>query len=337
MNLEDLVDEKGLQQDEWSLTAPTFGDESQISVVGWSGKTKPWCGTKFYIVMCTNCSKDRRLFGSGHFRILKGDIIKGVIPCGCGKSPRWSKEQYETLCSRGAEGLGYKFLGFVGEWKGKTTKIEVLCEKHGVWDSGTIGSLLHGGNSCPACKCDVTAKRSLKPDETMVQSFFDSGAFHPDTKFWRSEKKNSSNRSIYWHFSCPDCGGQGESESNKIQAGQKSCGCSRMRQQEAYINFLVDVGGNVIAIKFGIANSSPKRAKKQNRQCSYEVTQHQVFTFHSVEACKTAERDCKQELDCGVVLKRDMPDGYTETTWAYNLEKIIEIYERNGGILKQDA
>lgn len=44
-----------------------------------------------------------------------------------------------------------------------------------------------------------------------------------------------------------------------------------------------------------------------------------------------AERECLQELECGVVLKRDMPDGYTETTWYYNLEKIIQIYERNGG------
>jgi hypothetical protein len=29
-----------------------------------------------------------------------------------------------------------------------------------------------------------------------------------------------------------------------------------------------------------------------------------------------------------------MPDGYTETTWVYNLDKIVEIYERNGGLKK---
>ena len=43
--------------------------------------------------------------------------------------------------------------------------------------------------------------------------------------------------------------------------------------------------------------------------------------------------ECKKELDTGVVLKRDMPDGYSETTWAYNIGKVKDIYERNGGVL----
>lgn len=29
-----------------------------------------------------------------------------------------------------------------------------------------------------------------------------------------------------------------------------------------------------------------------------------------------------------------MADGFTETTYIYNLEKIVEIYENNGGIRK---
>jgi hypothetical protein len=52
-----------------------------------------------------------------------------------------------------------------------------------------------------------------------------------------------------------------------------------------------------------------------------------------VEQCKKAERECKKELETGVVLKRDMPDGYSETTWAYNIGKVKDIYERNGGVL----
>jgi hypothetical protein len=30
-----------------------------------------------------------------------------------------------------------------------------------------------------------------------------------------------------------------------------------------------------------------------------------------------------------------MRDGWSETTWVYNLERIIEIYERNGGIIHE--
>ena len=92
-----------------------------------------------------------------------------------------------------------------------------------------------------------------------------------------------------------------------------------------------------VAIKFGVAKDSVKRTKQQNLKSSYEVSNHQTYEFPTVQQCKKAERECKMELERGVVLKRDMPDGYTETTWVYNLDKIIEIYERNGGILKQKA
>ena len=38
MNLEDVIDpEYGLQQDDWSLSKPRFGKESQLEVVVWSG------------------------------------------------------------------------------------------------------------------------------------------------------------------------------------------------------------------------------------------------------------------------------------------------------------
>ena len=40
-----------------------------------------------------------------------------------------------------------------------------------------------------------------------------------------------------------------------------------------------------------------------------------------------------KDPETGVVLKRDMPDGYSETTWAYNIGKVKDIYERNGGVL----
>lgn len=89
-----------------------------------------------------------------------------------------------------------------------------------------------------------------------------------------------------------------------------------------------------VAIKFGIANNSKQRMKQQSSKSIYTLKQHSVYTFRSVEECKKAERECRQELECGVVLKRDMSDGYTETTWVYNIDRIIEIYERNGGIIK---
>jgi len=171
----------------------------------------------------------------------------------------------------------------------------------------------------------------MKPDDVMITSFFASGAFHPDTKFWRSERRNSKGYSAYWHVACPVCAQLGESLTGDLQLGQRPCGCSKQRQQEAYINWVVDVG-DTVAIKFGIARDSKQRIKSQDRQSIYEVRQHQVYTFPDVASCKKAEQECKQTLYCGVIPKEEMSDGYTETTYVYNLDKIIQIYKKHGGV-----
>jgi len=326
VNLEDLIDDKGLQQDEWSLTRPMFGEEDQLKVVGWSGRQQ---SSKLYILKCTKCSQDSELFGEGYFKSQKGNLIAGKVPCGCAKSFRWSREQYEILCSRKSTSIGCKFLSF-GGWEGVYTKVTLLCRKHGKWSTGDVNKLINMGVGCPGCKADNISDANTKLDSVMIKSFLASEAFHPDTKFWRSERETTQGKKNYWYVSCPECGETGESMSSHLQKGQRPCVCSKHRQQEGYINFVVD-NDYIVAIKFGIARDSKQRIKNQNRQCVYEIHNYQVYTFPSVAGCKKAERECLQELECGVVLKRDMPDGYTETTWYYNLEKIIQIYERNGG------
>lgn len=332
MNLEDVLNSLyGLQQDEWSLTNPNFGIDGQLTVVGWGDRDK--FNVKLYILKCGKCSEDPELFGEGYFRCLKSNLLKGAIPCGCSKSPLWSKEQYSVLCSRKAKELGYTFLGFDNIWKGKTTKIKMLCEKHGEWGSGTIHPLINNDQGCMGCGSDAVSEAKTKPDSVMIQSFFDSGNFHPETEFWRSDRLSKRGYKAYWYISCPECGEIGESTSSDLRKGCRPCACSAHRQQQAYINWLMDGDHTPVAIKFGIANNSKRRIKNQDRQSTYTLKQHSVYIFSSVYSCKKAEGDCKKELECGVVLKRDMLDGYTETTYVYNLEKIIEIYERNGGVL----
>lgn len=332
MNLKDLVGNSGLQQDGWSLTEPSFGEDNQLTVVGWSGRD---AGHKVYITRCTLCCKDSELFGEGYFRSFKGHLRAGCLPCGCSNYTKWSKEQYVILCQRSAEELGYKFLGFVGEWKASKTKVDLQCRYHGNWTRCVIHHLLSSKAGCPDCFAINIGKQNTKPDQVMISSFHASGAFHPDTKFWRSEREDNLGHKRYWLMSCPECGSVGESISSNLQLGQRSCACNNHRQQECYINLIID-DYNITAIKFGVARDSKQRIKQQDYKSTYTLKQYRVYTFPSVHQCRQAERECKKELECGVVLKRDMPDGYTETTWVYNLDKIIEIYERNGGILQEN-
>jgi hypothetical protein len=326
--LVDLLDEDGLKQDEWSLTAPTFGKEGQLQVVGWSGHGG---GKKFYILRCSRCSQDPELFGEGYFRSGKSALMVDGVPCGCAFNTKWSKEQHSIRCSRKSKELGYTFLGFEGEWMGAFTKLKMLCNTHGLWFSGTIAKLCNRATGCPGCMADETGKRASKPDDVMIASFFASGAFNPETKFWRSDRKSKAGFRNYWYMSCPECETTGESFVGDLQLGCRPCGCSPHQQKEAYVNYILD-GDVPLAIKFGVARDSKRRVIKQNRLSIYEVRQFLVYKFPSVQSCKDAERVCKKELETGIIPKQELPDGYTETTYIYNLDKIKQIYMEYGGV-----
>ena len=119
--------------------------------------------------------------------------------------------------------------------------------------------------------------------------------------------------------------------SSQLQDGCRPCACSGHRPQECYVNLLIDNNNMALAIKFGLTVNSESRVKRQDSKSIYAVKQHSIHSFPDVASCKKAERECKQTLECGVLTKEEMPDGFTETTWAFNLDKIISIYEKHGG------
>ena len=256
MRLSDLLDEDGLKQDEWSLTAPTFGKEEQLTVVGWNGKQG---ANKLYILKCHVCSQDSELFEEGYFYSLKYNLVNGQVCCGCAFNPKWSKEQYTVICSRKAKELGYTFIGFADQWKGSHSKIRMLCEKHGEWMSGNITDLVSGQKGCPLCGDEATREALTKPSNLMIQSFHESGGFHPETEFWKIDRLTKSGCNGRWRVSCPECGEVGDSLAGNLQKGFRPCACSMHRQRECYINSLID-DHNMVAIKFGIANNSKRRA-----------------------------------------------------------------------------
>lgn len=327
MNIEDVIDENmGLLQDSWSILKLSFGEEKQLTLIGWSGKNAK--GEKLYIVRCNRCCKDSELFGEGYFRSRKPDLKTG-IPCGCSKSPKLTKEQHFILCMRAASKLGHSFVGFVGDWHGvNKTKVKLACSIHGTWETTTVASL-YAGRSCKRCANSKLSAIKRKSDAEMISSFLVSGAFHPDTKFTRTSEKSKTG-DLYWKIYCPVCTTTAKSVAYNLQSGKVGCNCSPYKPTESYINTVKD-GSEIIAIKFGISKMSKRRVRQQNSKSAFLVENYAVYKFPDVHSCRSAEDECLQKLECGVVLKRDMPDGWTETTWVHNLDKIIEIYEKHGG------
>lgn len=322
-------------EDEWTLSAPVFGASGQIRVLGWVDRHSK--GNKIYLVECSVCKNDSELYGSGRFKTYKSSLIRGRIPCGCSTNPKWSEYQYSVLCTRILKSHNYRYVGWAGNFtNSKNTRVAMMCDKHGQTCNLTINSIINERISCPGCHIDFMSKLKTKSDDEMVTSFHKSGAFHPDTKFWRSERVNKAGTKPYWHMSCPDCGETGEILSGDLQKGHRPCACSPMRQQECYINWIVNESGTIMAIKFGIANKTENRVNAQDKLSRFKVVNFIVYSLPTVESCKKAERECKKELECGILSKDEMPDGYTETTSVHNLLKIIKIYQVNGGVLKLD-
>ena len=92
-----------------------------------------------------------------------------------------------------------------------------------------------------------------------------------------------------------------------------------------------------MAVKFGIANNAIIRNRQQNRTSVYPVKGCGVWEFETKGDCVSAERECKQTLECGILTKEEMPDGWSETVDVKDLEKIISIYEKHGGVRIEDV
>lgn len=325
-NLKDLIEDgEPLQYDGFEGT-----QNGSLIVIGWNGK---YYNEKRYIVSCSVCKEDPELFGEGLFSTSKVNFTKHP-PCGCAVKTKWSEEQYKVRARRAAEEKGVVFKGWSSEYRNSNfTKVLLECPTHGDYTGSLLCYLLDKkqATGCPDCKSDGMGNLKRKDDSVMIKMFMDSGCYAEGTIFTRSERVDKYGHKKYWYMDCPDCGESGEGHLVGLYKGTRSCACSGNRQQETYINLLMDKE-DVVAIKFGIANLSTERIKRQNQLSIYEVVNYGVWTYPTVKDCRDAERYCLNNLTTKVITKEEIPDGYTETTFPSNLEPVIHIFEEHGGV-----
>lgn len=199
-----------------------------------------------------------------------------------------------------------------------------LCS--GVFES-YLGSLQIGQLSC---RCALTYRWTQEQREYQINKRIKEDSLPYKFLGWIGVYKDSKSKFAY---NCKEHGGQQVAVSMFLNSSNLCPQCSGRNQQECYINGVYD-NNTIVAVKFGIANNSKKRVKQQSRLSIFDIRQLKVFTFPSVKDCKAAEKACKKELQCSILSKSEMPDGYTETTSPLNLDKIIKIYRSHGGIDK---
>lgn len=139
--------------------------DGKLEVIGIHGKQGRITTFK---VTCTECSKDPELFPGGYFVSLKGDLVKGKKPCGCGRHPRWQLRQFLILASRAAKGR-FVVHGFAEEFKNAKTKLNLECLKDGHKWTASINNVINKGSGCPKCKVE----QQKTPEHIALQKCID--------------------------------------------------------------------------------------------------------------------------------------------------------------------
>lgn len=302
-----------------------FGQHGQLEVVAWCGERNG--GNKIYTIFCSHCANDEELYGLGLFLLTKSKVLRGDIPCGCSKNEKPTQAQWEVKVRRLANERGYSFLGWYGGFDGVNSKLLLLDCRYGLSNSLKLRSFLRGCD-CLLRKPGKITENNRQEDSAAVSDFKSTGSFHPATSFARIDRLDKNGFKVYWSVCCFVCGETYEATGGNLKRGCRGCKCSKHKPTIAYINAVGDK-----FIKFGITSNNPKlRMYNQSRMCCLKISNLGSWRFDDVSACRAAEQECIRTLETGVITKSQMQDGYTETTYAYNLQEVVDIYEKFGGI-----
>jgi hypothetical protein len=74
------------------------------------------------------------------------------------------------------------------------------------------------------------------------------------------------------------------------------------------------------------------RQRQQELASGLNLSRVCTYIFEDNKSCRQAEKECKFLIETGVVGEDIFPDGYTETTYVFNLDKIKEVYKKHGGV-----
>jgi len=214
-----------------------FGKDDQLCVIGWDGTRATRGYNKVYTVKCTKCAEDTELFADATFRMVKGNILRGSVPCGCAIQRNWEPWQYKVRATRAAKSLNFTILDYCEELVKSDTDVVVECETcKKVWTK-RVASLLMG-YGCLHCKNKAAGVVLTKPENVVITEFVESGAFVPGTTFSKTEPQLYGGRlRALWEVICPLCSsdefvraglcsGVFVSDSHNLRSGKLPCRCS---------------------------------------------------------------------------------------------------------------
>lgn len=204
-----------------------------IQILGYVGE---WKGNKTKLKL--SCPKHGEWNTTNINDFKKG---RGCPICSGKKPLTWETEL--PILEEIAQKRGYQVLGYVGEWKGNKTKLDLLCHCGNKWDTTSINNFKRG-SGCPQCK----RERQTMSDDQHIADFFSTGEFKEGTIFTNTGKRNK--RDAVWMVECPVCShdeyvqagvcdGKFYSAGHNLKQGYIPCRCGNYQYTEDQITYRV--------------------------------------------------------------------------------------------------
>lgn len=189
----------------------------------------------YLVVQCTKCT-DNKLYGSGYFYLNTRSFKLGCLPCGCSKAPAWNEDQYKVMLDSKLQDFNVEFKGWDGEYKGKSTKVKIYCNKHmKLTKSYSINNVLNSPvGGCKECSLEITNATTLLSIDDYKNRGVKSGTFYKEDTLLSKYRKDCT---TYIEYNCKFCSndiyvkyglcsGIFRIRSSHIKDGNKPCRCS---------------------------------------------------------------------------------------------------------------
>ena len=214
------------------------------------------------------------------------------------------------------------FNGFIGEWNGNKTKMNLLCE-YG-HEFNPIISSFQAGKRCFKCSKNYARSKEeylerLKP--IFVEENITCNGFVDE---WKGVNTRLKLLCDHGHGFSPRI--------TDFQNGTRCPKCAKygynpLKKGTLYIQKLIKEH-LLIGVKFGVTNSNTtKRLKQQSSKSQFD---HEIFyelTLQDGQKILELENKIKEAMKgkTSYISKVDMPDGYTETVAPSELSTIMYI------------
>lgn len=109
--------------------------------------------SRIFEVTCPFCSDDifsRSYVGPSSFLAKYSHLIRGVKPCRCSRSYRWTESEIRFNIDAKCELNKYIFQGFEGDYKKTSSKLKLSCP-NGHMFIKNYSQFIHLGELCPKC------------------------------------------------------------------------------------------------------------------------------------------------------------------------------------------